>query len=229
MQNASARAQLGKTVAVIASRADLLRSKRMQSRADFFELRLDALAPIVDQVDRAIQSLKSPVIITARHPREGGLNNISATRRAELLLRFLNCAESIDIELLARRELRQVRQQARAGKVAVIISVHDLKDTPSRASLRRKAHAAGEAGADIFKVVTRTDTPEQLDRLLDFFDEPDVDLPISAMGFGKFGRVARLELAARGSALNYVHLGKAQFPGQFSILEWNKIMRHLHR
>jgi 3-dehydroquinate dehydratase I len=229
MQKAGSRAQLGKTVAVIASRADLLSAKRMRSAADFFELRLDALASIVDQVDRAIQSFKSSVIITARHPREGGANNLSAAQRAKLLLRFLDRAAYIDIELRALRELRQVRQQARASKAGLIISVHDLKGTPRLSSLRRKAYAAAQAGADIFKVATRTDTSEQLDRLLDFFDAQHVNLPISAMGFGKFGRVARLELGARGSALNYVHLGKAQLPGQFSILEWKKIMGHLHR
>jgi 3-dehydroquinate dehydratase-1 len=229
MPKAGSRAQLGKTVAVIASHADLLSAKRMRSAADFFELRLDALVSIVEQVDRAIQSLKSPVIITARHPREGGANNLSAAERAKLLLRFLNRAAYIDIELRALRELRHVRQQARPGKVGLIISVHDLKDTSRLGSLRRKAYTAAQAGADIFKVAMRTDSSDQVDRLLSFFDEQQVDLPISAMGFGKFGRVARLELAARGSALNYVHLGKAQFPGQFSILEWNKIMAHLRR
>jgi 3-dehydroquinate dehydratase-1 len=229
MPKAGSRAQLGKTVAVIASRADLLSAKQMRLAVDFFELRLDAVASIVDQVDRAMQSLKSPVIITARHPREGGANNLSAIQRAKLVLRFLGRAAYIDIESRALRELRHVRQQARAGKVGLIISVHDFKGTPRLSSLRRKAYAAAQAGADIFKVATRTDTSEQLDRLLTFFDAQDVDLPISAMGFGKFGRVARLELAARGSALNYVHLGKAQFPGQFSFLEWNKIMGHLHR
>jgi 3-dehydroquinate dehydratase-1 len=229
MPKAGSRAQLGKTVAVIASRADLLSAKRMRSAADFFELRLDALASIVEQVDREIQSFKSPVIITARHPREGGANNFSAAERTKLLLRFLNRAAYIDIELRALRELRLVRQQARAGKVGLIISAHDLKDTPRLGSLRRKACAAAQAGADIFKLATRTDSSDQVDRLLSFFDEQHVDLPISAMGFGKFGRVARLELGARGSALNYAHLGKAQFPGQFSILEWNKIMAHLRR
>jgi 3-dehydroquinate dehydratase-1 len=223
------KAELGRTVAVIASRADLHQTKRIRSKADLFELRLDALAPIADQVQRAIRSFKARIIITARHPREGGTNHLTAGQRAQLLLRFLNRAAYIDIELRALRELASVYRAARAQNIRIIVSTHDLKATPSLTWLRAKARAAAKAGADIFKIATRTDTPEQLDRLLDFFDERHVDLPISAMGFGKFGRVARLELAIRGSVLNYVHLGKAQFPGQFSIAEWEKVMRHLHR
>ncbi len=212
-------------MAVIASRDDLLRAKRSAS-ADLFELRLDALAPNVDQVEREIRHLNAPLIITARHSREGGALALAAARRAQLLLQFLKYATYIDVELRAWRELATVRRQARAQKT--IISVHELHDTPNLAGLRRKAAAARRFGADIFKIVTRTDTPEQVDRLLEFFDNPHVDLPISAMGFGKFGRVARLELAARGSVLNYVHLGQAQVRGQFSLFDWKKIMRHLH-
>jgi 3-dehydroquinate dehydratase-1 len=222
-------ATLGKTVAVIASRADLLRAKRILAAADFLELRLDALAPIVDQVERAIPSLKTPVIITARHPREGGANNLDAAHRAALLLRFLSRAAYIDIELRALSELASIYRQARRKKIGVIISVHYLKETPRLTLLRRAANRAVEARADIFKIVTRTDTAKQLEGLLDFFDEQHVDLPMSAMGIGKLGRSARLDLARRGSVLNYVHLGRTQVAGQLSISEWRKFLPRLHR
>jgi 3-dehydroquinate dehydratase-1 len=214
---------------VIASRADLLRAKRILSATDFIELRLDLLAPIVDQVERAIQSLKAPVIVTARHPREGGANNLDAAQRAALLLRFLNHATYIDIELRALAELASVQRRAHRKKIGVIVSVHYLKKAPRLTSLRRDANRALGAGADIFKLATRTDTPAELERLLDFFDEQHVDLPISGMGIGKLGRAARLELARRGSVLNYVHLGQAQVAGQLSIFEWKKFLPHLHR
>jgi 3-dehydroquinate dehydratase-1 len=214
---------------VIASRADLFRAKRILSATDFIELRLDALAPIVDEVERAIQFLKAPVIVTARHPREGGANNLDAAHRTALLLRFLSHATYIDIELRALAELALVQRRAHRKKIGVIVSVHYLKETPRLTSLRRDANRAVEAGADIFKLATRTDTPEQLERLLDFFDEQHVDLPISGMGMGKLGRAARLELARRGSVLNYVHLGQAQVAGQLSIFEWKKFLPRLHR
>jgi 3-dehydroquinate dehydratase-1 len=214
-------------VAVIASEAGLLRGKQAAA-ADLFELRLDALAPIADRLEQEIHRLKTPLIITARHPREGGAGGLNAARRAELLLSFLNYAAYVDLELRALRELAAVRRRIRTQKVRLIISVHELHEMPSLARLRAKAIAAAEAEADIFKIVARTDTAEQLDRLLRFFEASHVDLPISAMGFGKFGRVARLELAARGSVLNYVHLGAAQLRGQFSLADWKRVMRRLH-
>ena len=225
--HSTGRPALGQTVAVIGSEADLLNARR--AGADFFELRLDALRAIMGSVEREIPKFNAPLIVTARHPREGGLHHLGPVRRAKLLLRFLNYASYLDLELRALPELANVRRRARAQDVRLIISVHDLRDTPPVSSLRRKAHRAAEAGADIFKAVTRTDTSEQVDRLFAFFDAPDVDLPISAMGFGRFGRISRLELAARGSALNYTHLGRAQVPGQFSLAEWKRVARYLRR
>jgi 3-dehydroquinate dehydratase-1 len=215
-------------VAVIASHADLLHAKRVAATG-FFELRLDTLAPIIGQLERKIRELTVPLIVTARHPREGGAHQLNAEQRAELLLRFLNYAAYVDLELRALRELAEVRRRARAQSAPLIVSVHELRDTPPPTALRHKADRAAKAGADIFKIVTRTDTSEQVDRLFAFFDAPDVDLPISAMGFGRFGRITRLELAARGSALNYAHLGSAQVPGQFSLAAWKRVVRYLRR
>jgi len=84
-----------------------------------------------------------------------------------------------------------------------IISFHDFDSTPTARSLRAKARAAKLRGADIFKVATRTDTPDQLARLFDFVANKEVDLAVSAMGIGKLGAISRFVLARRGSALNY--------------------------
>ena len=226
-----------KNVGVIFSQRDLHRAKTLRSPPDLFELRLDALAPVIDEIESVLRSLKTPLIITARHPREGGVNNLNAARRATLLERFADRAAYIDIELRALGELASVARQARRRRIGLIISVHDFANTPSVVQLRAKASAAASAGADIFKIATRTDTRQQLERLLQFFDDPHacravagrrrVDLPISAMGIGRLGREARIELAARGSVLNYVHLGRAQIAGQFSLTEWRKRRLHL--
>src|SRR5439155_19511699 len=96
-------------------------------------------------------------------------------------------------------------------------SLHYLQCTPSLVRMRAKVLASVAAGADIFKVATRTDSREQLARLLHFFDQEHLDLPISAMGIGRFGRRARVELARRGSALVYVSVGRSHIKGQLSI------------
>jgi 3-dehydroquinate dehydratase type I len=98
-----------------------------------------------------------------------------------------------------------------------IISFHDSKSTPPRV-LRAKARAAKTNGADIFKVATRTDTPGQLARLLDFITWKVIDLSVSAMGIGKLGAISRVLLARSGSALVYGSVGaQTDIEGQLSL------------
>jgi 3-dehydroquinate dehydratase len=60
--------------------------------------------------------------------------------------------------------------------------------------------------------------------LLDFYDRQRRQGPLAAMGIGKFGRASRLELARRGSVLNYAHLGSAAVPGQLSVRDLRRLL-----
>src|SRR5260370_40379598 len=86
-------------VGVIASPTDLRLATQMRQPPDLFELRLDHLFHIVDQLENKLSILRAPLIITARHPREGGATNLSLRRRRELLLRFCPRARSLDVRL----------------------------------------------------------------------------------------------------------------------------------
>jgi len=213
----TARRGVAATVGVIVSRADLRFAIRMRNPPDLFELRLDHLVGIVNELENKLSMLPAPLIITARHPREGGANNLSIKHRRELLSRFLPHARYIDVELRSAKALRSFLEIARRRNVRRIVSFHNFSSTPSARSLRARAHAAKSCGADIFKVATRTDIPAQLARLLDFIANKDVDLAVSAMGIGKLGRISRIELMRRGSVLNYAHLGRARIAGQPSL------------
>src|SRR5947209_18302084 len=83
-------------VGVIFSRADLHRALRMRRPPDLFELRLDRLLSSMDELTETIERLPAPLIITARDPREGGANGLSARRRRALLGRFLPHASYVD-------------------------------------------------------------------------------------------------------------------------------------
>jgi 3-dehydroquinate dehydratase-1 len=204
-------------VAVIASRPDLHRALRMTSPPDLFELRLDHLIRCLGEVERKTSILPAPIIITARHPDEGGANRLSLQRRHALLGRFLPRARYIHVELRSTKTLRSVLDAAHRKNIRRIISFHNFEDTPSVRVLKAKARAAKSRGACIFKVATRTDTPAQLTRLLDFAADNDVDLAISAMGMGKLGALSRIVLAQLGSVLIYTSLCQAKIEGQLSI------------
>jgi 3-dehydroquinate dehydratase I len=206
-------------VGVIISRANLDCAIRMREPPDFFELRLDRLVSVVDQLEKKMSRLRAPLIITARHPAEGGANQLSPRQRRDLLSRFLPRAHYIDVELRSVPAFKPLLRLARNQNVRRIISVHYLKDTPSSRILRTKARVVKAHGANIFKVATRTDTPAQLARLTDFVMRKEVDLAVSATGIGKLGWVSRILLACAGSALVYASLSESGIEGQMSLDE----------
>jgi 3-dehydroquinate dehydratase I len=206
-------------VGVIASQADLDRAMRMRKPPDLFELRLDCLARIVDQLEYKLPRLRALLIITARHPKEGGANELSVRQRRNLLTRFLPHADYVDVELRSALGLRSLLKLAEQKNVRRIISFHNFKSTPPARILLAKASAAEARAANIFKVATRTDTPFELARLLDFITMKELDLTISAMGIGKLGAISRVLLARAGSALIYASIGSAttDIEGQLSL------------
>lgn len=205
-------------VGVIASRDDLEQALRMRRPPDLFELRLDRLAGIVGRVETKLPKLRAPLIITARHPNEGGSVRLSLGQRRALLSRFLTHADYLDVELRSARALRALLAIAKTKKVRRIISFHNFKSTPSPRLLVAKAHNAKALRADIFKVATRTDTPTELERLLEFTTKNPVNVRLAVMGIGGLGAISRVLLARAGSVLIYASLGPAtDVEGQLSL------------
>ncbi len=207
-----------RVVGVIASPADMDRAMRIRRPPNFFEMRLDRLAGIVDQLEDKLPKLRAPLIITARHPEEGGANKLSLPQRRDLLARFLNHAKYLDVELRSASAMRGLLKLATRKKVRRIISFHNFKSTPHPRMLARKARAAKANGANIFKVATRTDTPIELARLLEFVTNKHAEVPIAAMGIGRLGAISRVLLARAGSALVYASVGEtSDIEGQLSL------------
>src|SRR3954447_22287095 len=106
-----------KIVGVVTTLRELRKATGMCPPPDLFEIRLDHLAPCLDELEPVLSTLPRPLIITARDPREGGANKLSIKRRRELLLRFLPFAKYIDVELRSANILRPVLNRARNKNV----------------------------------------------------------------------------------------------------------------
>ena len=207
-----------RVIGVIASSSDLKRALRMRTPPDLFELRLDRLADMADLVESVLPKLRAPVIITARHPNEGGAGNLRLPHRRDLLARFLNHAVYLDVELRSARAFRSLLKSAKNKKVRRIISFHNFKSTPSVRILAAKAREARSLGADIFKVATHTDKPVELGRLVQFTTNNRSDIALAVMGIGKLGAISRVLLARAGSALIYASIGQTtDVEGQLSL------------
>src|SRR5947207_8310379 len=99
-------------VGVIMSSASLDFAIRMRQPPDLFELRLDHLVRMVDELENKFSRLRAPLIITARHSQEGGANKLALRERRDLLSRFLRRAHYVHAELLASSALRSVLESA---------------------------------------------------------------------------------------------------------------------
>jgi 3-dehydroquinate dehydratase-1 len=213
-----------RVVGVITSPAELDFAVRMGEPPELFELRLDHLVRAIDRLEHKISKLRAPLIVTARHPAEGGANRLSSVQRHDLLARFLPRADYVDVELRCARAFRSLLRLARKHRVRRIISVHHLTTMPTRSRLRAQARAAKRYSADIFKVATRTDTPAQLVRLIDFVVARDISVPVAAMGIGRLGAASRMLLPCCGPALAYVSLGEADIEGQMSLEKFRALL-----
>jgi 3-dehydroquinate dehydratase-1 len=205
-------------VGVIMTPADLKMALRLPTPPDLFEVRLDALSSD-SNLARKIRELRVPLIITARHPAEGGLNRMPTRNRRDLLLSFLGLARYVDIELRSVRAHREVIEQAGRLGVSTIISFHDLANTPSLGSLRAKTARAARLRPALFKVATRADNDAQLKRLIAFITDRPSRLPMAVMGIGKLGAVSRLLLTQLGSRFIYTSLKEARVEGQLPFSE----------
>ena len=182
---------------------------------DFLEVRVDHFAAEPGVLHRALPKLKAPLIITVRHPAEGGAAKLGYAARAALYREFMSAAAFIDIELRSARALRDVLAEAKAARVGRILSWHNFTTTPSVEKLRARWLAARAFSPDIIKIATRARTAAHLATLLSFFSRAPRKPGLSVMGMKEFGQISRLALAAAGSVLNYGYLGECQVPGQW--------------
>jgi 3-dehydroquinate dehydratase type I len=198
-------------VGVIASIDELRLATRMRAPPDLFELRLDHLPNLRES---QLLKLRRPLIITARHPAEGG-KKVRFARR-NLLLKFLPQAKFVDIELRSLRNLHAVRDEARRLRVGRICSFHDFKRTPQPAVLHKKMLGARKAGADVFKLVTRADTLCDLLTLFEFLWSELPSMCLCVMATGKFGPTSRLFFREAGSSFIYAPLRHPLHHGQLT-------------
>ena len=185
---------------------------------DWVEVRLDLLAGRRQVLREVVPALSLPVLITARHPAEGGAKALTAARREDLLREFLPLATAVDVELRSVRALRDVLALARKHGVRRVISFHDFHGTPTSVKLHRMVEAARQSGADLVKVATLLRTPHDLAVLLEL-QAAASRVPLATMGMGPLGRVSRLVMAAAGSRLSYGYLDRTQVPGQWPAVE----------
>ncbi len=209
-------------VGTIHSPGALKRALRLkEGQVDVLELRVDAFAGEPEVLLRASARLKAPLLVTVRHPREGGMTDLSLARRRELMGQFLPVASWLDVEVRSLPHLGAEIAGARSRGVRLVVSDHHFGRTPALSFLRKRVAQARGVKPDVFKLATLTRELRDLETLLAFLREGGRGGVGSraVMGMGELGQVSRLVLGRCGSVLNYGYLDTPQVPGQWEATE----------
>lgn len=190
---------------------------------DIVEIRVDRI-PEIHQLIADVSSIPVPVILTCRHPDEGGFNDLrEPEERKSILAPLIPHAAAIDIEIASTEKMSGTIDLARESELTVILSFHDFSTTPNEDQLQVIIQNGIANDADLIKIATTTDNPAQLCRLLSLISMFK-DKPLALMGMGKLGMASRLIAAQSGSILNYAAMNEVTAPGQWPVEEFRNLL-----
>ena len=133
----------------------VIRMREAYKLVDIVELRIDGIRNV--DLKRLLAGKRKKVIVTNRRREEGGKFPGSESERIALLKQAVGLgAEYIDVELNTIPSLRNAIGKVIAGsqgRTRLILSWHDMAETPSERALRMKLDQCRESGADIVKIV----------------------------------------------------------------------------
>lgn len=218
-------------VAVVAAPDVAATARRAREQgADVIEVRLDRDPEL--SADRARAALRAareaaglPLVATIRLASELGEWSRPDAERLPIFEVAAAEAELVDVELAAREIRAQVVALARRHGRGVILSHHDVRETPATAVLAAlAAEAVEEVGADVFKVCPMARGPLDVARLLSFvqeFRDRYERAQVVGMALGAEGSISRVMGPVFGSCLTYgfVEGDAPAAPGQLPIRE----------
>lgn len=190
-------------------------SWKLIHKLDFLEVRLDRVREVP-----LLQPWPRPMIVTARHPEEGGAGNLSSEERREMLEKALSWASVVDVELRSFHELDKLIELAHEKKCQIVASFHDFEKVPPLTELEKMLLRAEKEKVTFLKIAVTPNTKEELQRLLFFQKESSSSLVrVATMGMGFLGVQSRKLLAEAGAALKYGWVYHPQVIGQWSVEE----------
>jgi 3-dehydroquinate dehydratase-1 len=203
-----------------------LRLLAQKQAADAIEVRVDALLAVevpVEKIVAALQTRKTPVLLTLRIPAEGGQRGWRVKERRELYLKLLPHVEAIDVELATAHAMRPAIEEARRAGKTVVLSAHAIAKAAPAAQIARWVAQFDAKPGTILKIAARIQGWRDLQQLAALLvNHPD--WPVAVMGLGPYAGQSRSVLAALGSRLVYGYLDKPAAPGQPSAAEVKKMV-----
>ena len=210
----------------------LQKMEEIRPHADMMELRLDRI--VEPDLPSLLAAGKSDIIVTNRHPEEGGGFSGTEEERVKVLKRAVELgAGYVDIEMQTEKSLQQELLDAVAGcgeHTKVIFSCHNFRETPPLDELLDKINCRDCAGR-IVKIVTMANSMKDNLTMLGLLAAvSETGKEIIAFCMGEKGRLSRAAAPLFGSCISYASFGKGleSAPGQLTVEEMREISRLLH-
>ena len=211
---------------------------RESADVDMAEFRLDYLDPELSNAELvelvsgvSVALMGKPLLVTFRSKSEGGKRELADTDYFELYRAILDSgsADLIDIEMMKPEwQIVDVMSIARRKGVAVILSNHEFKLTPSHEVIVGRLLRQQHLGADILKIATMPHSFTDVITLMSASVEMKTrhaQKPLLTMAMGLLGITTRLAGDLTGSALTYASVGSASAPGQLEAVLVKEVMK----
>ena len=161
----------------------------LPSLCDILEIRLDGMAEHMDALMLKLEQFSDfPLLFTARASNEGGLADLDASQRADLLLAVADHATWIDVEMASYQAMSEAIHQIRCQDVGLILSYHNFDRTPAEFEMQRLVDLSEEA--DIVKIAVQHEAVDDFSRCVRILQKNN--RPVSLMGMGELAAVSRL-------------------------------------
>jgi 3-dehydroquinate dehydratase-1 len=191
---------------------------------DIVEIRIDLLMSVPD-LKQKISKINAPILLTCRHPDEGGIEEFrDPIKRQSVITPLIPHASALDIEIDHAEDMKDILTLAKSEELLIVLSSHDFIKTSEEKHLQDKVTEGYERGADVVKIATTTNHFNDIVNLMNLFDLFETH-HLSVMGMGRLGMASRLLAAQCGSVLNYAALESANVPGQWKVNNFKKILK----
>ncbi|XP_014513091.1 bifunctional 3-dehydroquinate dehydratase/shikimate dehydrogenase, chloroplastic [Vigna radiata var. radiata] len=196
--------------------------KAKELGADLVEARLDLLKDFhpTQHLPFLINNRPLPILISYRPIWEGGKYEGDETKRQEALRLAIDLeCEFVEVELKVAHEFYNGIGWKKAESVKMVVSSHNLENTPSVEEIGNLAATIQASGADIVKITTTALDITDSARLLQLLLHSQV--PMIGIAVGEKGILSRVLCAKFGGFLTFgsIEDGAVSSPGQPTIKE----------
>ncbi len=205
--------------------------------ADMIEVRFDYTSKdMVSDMLASIMDYKDSMIFTCRRRDEGGMYDGSEHERVSIIKRLASFRPMfVDVEYSTLLENDELYDQLRALNADLLVSYHNIKETPSIDSmLDTLKEINNKKYSNNIKIVTMANSLDDNVKTLALYrhlrsmaSNYGYGINLIAFCMGEHGIVSRILCALLGSPFTYASLNNAVAPGQLTIKQMKFIYEQL--